>query len=239
MYIIRLDDASCFMDVEKWNKIEQFLDTYSIKPIVGVIPNNEDRKFTNNYDYNPEFWKKVNIWVEKEWRIALHGFNHVYLTKSGGINPVNKKSEFAGLPLEVQQEKIRNGYKILCDRGLKPDIFYAPSHTFDLNTLKALEVETDIHIISDTIADDIYYEYGFYFIPQQTGSLRRLPFKVTTICLHPNTMNDEQMENFNVFIKKNFSKIINAFDCELKKRPLSFFDRLLRTLYFLKGKLIG
>lgn len=41
-YIIRLDDASEIMNVSTWERIEELLDNYNIKPIVGIIPNNKD-----------------------------------------------------------------------------------------------------------------------------------------------------------------------------------------------------
>ena len=41
-YILRLDDASDYMDVEKWSRMEELLDKYQIKPLVGVIPDNQD-----------------------------------------------------------------------------------------------------------------------------------------------------------------------------------------------------
>ena len=37
-YILRLDDASDYMDVKKWQRMEELLDRYGIKPLVGVIP---------------------------------------------------------------------------------------------------------------------------------------------------------------------------------------------------------
>ena len=36
MYLIRLDDASDKMDVDKWNRVEKNLDEYHIKPILGL-----------------------------------------------------------------------------------------------------------------------------------------------------------------------------------------------------------
>lgn len=32
-YIMRLDDASEYMDVEKWQRMENLLDKYGIKPM--------------------------------------------------------------------------------------------------------------------------------------------------------------------------------------------------------------
>lgn len=92
----------------------------------------------------------------KGWIIALHGYNHVYSTNEGGINPVNKRSEFAGISLEQQKKKIRSGVKIFRENGHDPQVFFAPSHTFDENTIKALKEESNIRIISDTIANRTY-----------------------------------------------------------------------------------
>ena len=35
-YILRLDDASDYMDVKKWQRMEELLDRYGIKPLVGI-----------------------------------------------------------------------------------------------------------------------------------------------------------------------------------------------------------
>lgn len=187
---MRLDDASEYMDVEKWQRMEDLLDKYHIKPIVGVIPNNQDPDMVGVYPKDEQFWEKVQRWKEKGWTIALHGYTHVFETREGGLNPVNDRSEFAGVPLERQKEKIRAGVRILREHGIEPEIFFAPAHTFDENTLIALKEESDIRIISDTIANDIYFENGFYFIPQQSGRVRKLPFKTVTFCYHPNMMKD-------------------------------------------------
>ena len=233
MYLIRLDDASEYMDCNRWDKIEQILDKYNIKPIVGIIPKNKD-KFLTNYKKDDKFYEKVHIWIKKGWSVALHGFEHVYLTCEGGINPVQKRSEFAGLSIDEQKKKIREGYSILKEQNIDPKIFFAPSHTFDINTLIALKSETQIRVISDTIANDIYFDNDFYFIPQQSGHVMRLPFKITTFCYHPNTMLEREFELLENFLKHNRDKFISFDKLDLKKRKLSLYDRLLRKLYFLK-----
>ena len=185
-YILRLDDASDYMDVKKWQRMEELLDQYGIKPLVGVIPDNLDSSLTDTYEQDPEFWDKTARWKEKGWELALHGCYHKYTTKEGGINPVNQRSEFAGVPLDRQKEMIRHGVDVLKGHDIEPKVFFAPSHTFDENTLVALKEESDIRIISDTIANDVYFENNFYFIPQQSGRVRKLPFKMVTFCYHPN-----------------------------------------------------
>lgn len=233
MYLLRLDDASQYMNAANWEKTENLLDRYNIKPIVGVIPENKDPQLLR-FDYVEKFWSKVHTWQRKGWVIALHGYNHVYETDAGGINPVNKRSEFAGLPLDVQKEKIRKGNNIFLQHGIHTEIFYAPSHTFDLNTLQALKEETDIKVISDTIANDVYFENDFYFIPQQSGIVRKLPFTTTTFCYHPNKMSELDFNNLENFLICYNNSFISYSKALLKNRKRSLFDKTLKKIYFIK-----
>lgn len=233
-YLLRLDDASEYMDVEKWQRMENLLDQYGIKPLVGVIPDNQDPSLVGAYKQDLQFWHKVSRWKEKGWELALHGCYHKYTTSEGGINPVNKRSEFAGVPLNRQCEMIRHGVEILKTHDLEPRIFFAPSHTFDENTLLALKKESNIRIISDTIANDVYFEDDFYFIPQQSGRVRNLPFKVVTFCYHPNTMNDAAFEELETFLKSKNERFAAFAEIEMKKRDLSLIDAALKKMYFAK-----
>lgn len=235
-YILRLDDACEKMDIEKWDRMEQLLDKYAVKPLVGVIPHCED-PMMDDYPVDSKFWSKVNNWISKDWSIAMHGYNHVYSTDCGGINPINKRSEFAGEPLEVQKEKIRKGISIMREHGINPKIFFAPSHTFDRNTLLALKAESDINIISDTIANDVYYQDDFQFVPQQSGRVRKLPFKVVTFCYHPNMMQENDFIYLEQFLEKNAALFIKFESVVKEKRKKSIFDKILEKIYFLrKGK---
>lgn len=235
-YILRLDDASDYMDVEKWQRMENLLNKYNIKPLVGIIPENQDPALVGVYERDPLFWDKVNRWKEKGWELAPHGCNHKYTTEDGGINPVNKRSEFAGVPLEEQCSKIRTGMKIFREHGIEPRIFFAPSHTFDKNTLEALKRESDIRIISDTVANDVYYQDGFYFIPQQSGKVRKLPFRVCTFCYHPNMMKNGDFEYLEAFLKDKYSNFVPVQDIEMEKKSMSALDKVLRAIYFAKRR---
>jgi len=232
MYLIRLDDASEYMDVKKWYRIETLLDYYNIKPIVGIIPNNQDEKITNLYDYNPEFWTTARAWQEKEWSLALHGNTHVYLTYEGGLNPVNSRSEFAGVPLDKQIDKITQGLKVFDENRIETKMFFAPSHTFDMNTLIALRQASNIRIISDTIANDIYKMRDFYFIPQQSGKVRRLPFKLTTFCYHPNNMSSHDFDELERFIEKYQNKFISFNNLSFTNKKATLYDKFLKEAYF-------
>ena len=236
MYLIRLDDASDRMHIENWARIQRLLEENGIKPLVGVIPLNRD-PLMEQFPMDPMFWDKARRWQEKGWRIALHGYEHVYSTQCAGINPVHNKSEFAGHPLEIQREKIREGLRILKEKGLHPTAFFAPSHTFDRNTLEALRLESDIRVISDTVANDTYCRYGFTFVPQQAGRVRELPFKVTTICLHPNFTTDREFDEIEAFFKSHPGQFLDPNAIMPTTRKRSLLDRGYEFAYFLKRKL--
>ena len=174
----------------------------------------------------------IHEWIDKGWTPAMHGYEHRYLTEDGGINPINKRSEFAGLAFEKQAEKIKKGYEILLGHGLNPEIFFAPSHTFDENTLKAIKAETPIRIISDTIAWDIYKENSLWFIPQQSGRVRKLPFKIVTFCYHPNTMNERSFSELEAFVCKQSKRFIDYKTLLLPNRKRTKLDNLLNHMYF-------
>lgn len=235
-YIIRLDDASEYMDVERWERMKKLLDKYNVKPIFGIIPDNKDDSLTSVYEKDEQFWDKMRQWIRDGWTPAMHGHEHKYLTTDGGCNPVNARSEFAGLTYEAQCDKIEKAYEILKNQRIKPEIFFAPSHTFDKNTLKALKEKTLIRVISDTVANDVYKENDFWFIPQQSGVVRKLPFKVVTFCYHPNVMEDCLFTSLEEFLKENKENFSGYDKTLLKDRKYSTMDKLLKWLYFAKRK---
>ena len=104
IYIMRLDDACPRLDTDRWERLEALLDKYGVRPLVGVIPDCQDTSM-DRYPENPLFWQRVDRWKNKGWCIAMHGCTHVYSTDCGGVNLVNHRSEFAGEPLEVQEER--------------------------------------------------------------------------------------------------------------------------------------
>ena len=233
-YYIRLDDACEKRDICRWNRIEKILDKYDIIPLVGIIPCCED-PMMEGYKVDDNFWNRVNKWHAKGWVIAMHGHKHVFVTEDGGINPVNKKSEFAGVSLDVQKLKIRDGVEIFRLHGLEPKVFFAPAHTFDRNTLVALKKESNIRVISDTIASKPYFRWGFTFIPQQSGHVRKLPFNTVTFCYHPNNMNNTDFEALERFIVHNRKRFGN-FEIVQTKRKYSLLDSFLNKIYFFRRR---
>ena len=235
-YYIRLDDACERRNVKNWDRMEKLLDRHKIAPLVGIIPRCGDPEMAA-YPADESFWEKtVPCWAGKGWVLGLHGFDHVYITKEGGLNPVQKRSEFAGVPLEEQKRKIAGGVKLFREKGYEPTVFFAPSHTFDKNTLAALRECSEIRIVSDTIADRPYTRDGFTFIPQQSGVVRRLPFNTVTFCYHPNMMRDADFERLDAFLTENRA-LFDNFEAVQTDRKISLYDLALRKIYFLKRML--
>lgn len=238
-YYIRLDDACPEMDLNRWNKIFNILRRHKLYPLIGIIPNNKDSNTIKSVS-NPLFWDEMSALEQEGAVIALHGYDHCYISKSGGINPVHKRSEFAGVDIDIQNYKIRNGYRILYSHHLTPKVFFAPSHTFDKNTISAILTETTIRNISDTMARAPYVENGITFLPQQFGSLKNIKIPGHwTFCLHPNEMTDDEINHFDMFIGDNrsrfhnYGELISIHPCNSK--PL--IDKLLNQIYFIYRKI--
>ncbi len=235
MYILRLDDAAENMNLTKWNRLEKLLDKYNIKPFVGVIPNNMDIELKKEQKVE-NFWSLIKKWQNKGWIICMHGYTHEYISNDSGINPVNDKSEFAGISYEEQVRKLKQAKCIFDKNGIETKVFFAPAHTFDSNTIKALKEVTNIRIISDMVAKDVYYKDEIWYIPVQSGRVRNLPFKVATFCYHPNEMAEEDFIKLEKFIKKNLNKFKTLNISNLKKRKKNVIDIILEKSYFIFRK---
>lgn len=237
-YLIRLDDACHQSNWDNWDKIQQLFSKYKIKPIVGVIPSNRDQKFKYSNINDKLFWKKVKEWESIGWTIGMHGYDHVYITNEPGIVPISNKSEFAGLSLSDQRDKIKKSWDIFSQHSIKPTIWVAPSHSFDLNTLEALSMDTKINIISDGIALNAYYQNGFYWIPQQLWKLRRICFgKIWTVCLHPNTMSNRDFFELESNLKKYNNHFSNIDELCFDKEGRKIQDYIFYYIYFILFKI--
>jgi hypothetical protein len=227
------------MDTRKWQRVEDLLDKYQIKPMVGIIPHNEDPMQVIDKP-DATFWDKARAWQKKGWAIAMHGYNHVYgSSESGDINPMWNRSEFAGLSLDEQRTKIREGISTLMSQGLHAEYFFAPSHTFDRNTIEALKLESDIRVISDTIALRPYMDDDFLFIPQIAGSCRKIAIPgVYTFCYHPNGMGEESFVALENFLTQHATRFVDFESVKQGKYDsLSIFDKWIKFMFFAQRKL--
>lgn len=237
-YLLRLDDACDTMDKDKWERVEKILDKNNILPLIALIPNNNDDNMVKQSKII-NFKDIIERWKKKGWEIGQHGYDHCYINNCGGINPVNLRSEFAGTSLEKQLEKIQLGKKIILEEyNIESNIFIAPSHTFDENTITALK-ENHIFKISDgKFLYPCKYK-GVVFIPQQVGDFRKILFPgVWTFCYHPNEMKENDFIKFEKFLEKNKDKFITFKNIDLINiKEITKFESLFSKLYFFLKKI--
>jgi hypothetical protein len=187
----------------RWQSVERLLNKFSIRPIVAVIPNNQDPALFYD-EVDQDFWKRVRKWQDAGWEIALHGYSHVIKpTTVRQCLPFYDHSEFSGLSYEDQRFKLLAGIEIFERHRVKTRTFVAPAHCFDQTTVRVIANETGISFISDGIALNCFYKHGLVWIPQQLSRFSPKPFGLWTICLHPNTCNESALDELNAAFDKH------------------------------------
>ena len=246
------------MDWPKFLKFKGLLDYYGVKPLIGVIPDNQDPMLKDFHERShkeaisdteseenkepADFWAYVKELQKNGWKIALHGLNHVYTTKKGGIFPLNDFSEFAGLPYVEQLELLSYAVDIFNEQEIETDIFMAPAHSYDLNTIKALKL-LGFTKITDGFGDAPYHykDMDFYPISFKRSSTLKKADGYSTFVYHTNTMNDRDFEAFEALLKGsgNSYEIIDYEEYlsapvesrgaagAIKERALALFKRTL------------
>ena len=135
--LIRFDDICPTMDWDQWERAMTIMNKYNVKPLIGVIPDCQDKELMIDIP-RKDFWEYIRYLQSQGFSIAMHGYNHVFDTKTRGIINDRFCSEFAGHSYEEQYEKIRKGKEILVRHGIDTDVFFAPAHSYNEITLKAL-----------------------------------------------------------------------------------------------------
>jgi predicted deacetylase len=190
------------MNWPNWRLFEGDLCNLNIKPLMAVIPDNRDRELIVSAPEVDNFWNSVRCWQERGWTIGLHGYQHRYLTKMAGMCGRMPRSEFAGLPYEIQEIKLRNAIRIFREQEVSPEVWVAPAHSFDATTVAILS-KLGVRIISDGYAIYPYQDAeGVTWIPQQFGKFRKLPFGVWTICCHFNSWTNAETVRFRQDLQK-------------------------------------
>jgi len=212
---IRLDDITPDMDWNNFNRIEKILDSAGIKPLIGVVPFNQDDnlKRADKPLTDEEFTKYLANKKTKGWTIALHGYNHLYSNKKMGIFPLNNFSEYAGKSVETQLRMLSEGRAKLSSWGIDTDIFMTPAHTYDKNTLKAL-VAAGFTKVTDGFGKAPYIRDGlsFYPISKRQSECTSEAEGYTTLVLHTNTMDEQDIQNFERKLVENRDHFINYSD---------------------------
>ncbi len=194
-YLLRFDDICPTMNWAVWNEVEAILQRHQVHPLLAVVPDNQDLELQCAAPA-PDFWERVRGWQTHGWSIALHGFQHRFVTKEAGLIGLNRFSEFAGLSASAQQERLTQALAIFQREKVVADAWSAPAHSFDQVTLQCLAAAG-----LRTISDGLFLlpqtdAAGFFWLPQQLSDFRSFPFGVFTICLHTNQWDRARVRSF-------------------------------------------
>ena len=238
--LIRFDDIAENMNWDLMNKCEILFDELNIKPVMGVIPNNEDKDLMI-YPKKENFWDMVKKWQSKGWEIAMHGYNHIYdkETNKQDFFKYGGRSEFFGHTLDKQLEKMKKGLEIFKKNKINVRTFFSPNHTYDINTFEALKI-SGINKVIDGYGLKPYLENDIKFIPQLFYKPFLLPFGLQTTQIHLNYWTEKELKNFFNLINKNYKKII-SYDEALKllsnKVTDKFINKIIRNVLTIKRKI--
>jgi predicted deacetylase len=221
-FILRFEDFCPTANWPIWDRIEELLGEFGVNPILSVIPDNRDKALLLDRP-GENFWDRARSWQRRGWTLGLHGYQHRYLTRKAGLYGRSAMSEFAGLPYEVQEIKLKNAIRIFHEHGIKPELWVAPAHSFDASTIDIL-LKMGVHIINDGYA---LYPYkddrGMIWIPQQMGRFRNVPIGIWTICFHFSCWTNEDLKRFRADLERFRPQIISVSDVlKLCKRRQSW-----------------
>lgn len=199
--LIRFDDVAENMNWYLMGKCEELFKKYNIKPLLGVIPNNQDKELLVE-KRNNEFWTKVRQWKSMGWEIAMHGYSHVYDStahKKKDYFKYGGGSEFYAHSFEEQKIRLQKGLKKFKDENIKIRAFFAPNHIYDENTFRALK-SLGINQVIDGYGLFPYEEEGITFIPQLFYKNTFIPFGFQSTQIHLNYWKDQDFTKFKELI---------------------------------------
>jgi Uncharacterized protein conserved in bacteria (DUF2334) len=217
LFLLRFDDICPTMRWDLWSPIESALIHYNIKPILAVVPDNRDPVLQPAPPVN-DFWQRVRRWQELGWTIAMHGYQHLYVAKDGGLVTLRKKSEFASLPAPLQREKLHRGSEIFTREGIKSRVWIAPGNAFDKITVSLLP-----QFGIDTISAGWFWKpflgpRRMTWVPCQLSILRPVPAGVWTVCYHHNSWERSDFSDFFAGLQRYQHNIISLQEA-LKASP--------------------
>lgn len=208
---VRLDDITPDMDWESFLRFKELLDRYQVKPLIGVVPDNQDENLKGSDKGSPgDFWTYVRELQKQGWVVAMHGYQHIYITGKGGLFPLNNFSEFAGISYEKQRQMLEKGKAHLKEKGIETELFMAPAHSYDQNTLKALR-DTGFRALTDGFGKCPYEYKGltFYPISFRLSSTLKKKDGYSTMVVHTGTTTEKELERYEEYFKREDAEWIS------------------------------
>ena len=236
-YLLRLDDLCPTIAHENWSRMRSLIHNFDIRPILAVVPDNQDPGLEFSPP-DPGFWSQMQQMEAAGATVALHGYRHLCESRGRSLIDLHRESEFAGVPIETQRAWIHDGLRILRDHEVDPQMFVAPRHGFDRQTLLALRDE-GVTYLSDGFARVPCLRDGVTWIPQQLWSPLERSKGLWTICLHSNTMRAAQFTELEAFMREHREQFtcFERIEDEYREAPLPLSERMHEKLAQLKMKL--
>lgn len=197
-YLLRIDDLCPTVSARRWQQFQSLIEEFRLHPILAVVPDNQDPELQVSQP-DPAFWDCMRALEAEGAAIGLHGYQHLCATRGRSLIDLHRISEFAGVPAATQRAWIGEGLRILRSRGLNPNIWIAPRHGFDRNTLTVLR-EEGILLLSDGFARVPFLRRGLTWIPQQLWAPVEKARGLWTVCVHPNTTCDAEIAALRDFL---------------------------------------
>lgn len=206
---VRMDDITPDMDWESFRFFQELFEKTGIRPLLGIVPDCRDPKLQIE-EKRADFYPYMQALKKQGYCFAMHGYQHLYTTRKGGLFPLNNFSEFAGVPYERQLRMLEEGRRLLSENGIETDMFMAPAHSYDRNTLRALRA-AGFRRITDGFGR-APYEYGgmiFYPISFRLEDSLRQPEGCSTLVIHANTVRESERERYVRMLCDNRDKFIS------------------------------
>ena len=216
--LLRFDDICPTMNWQAWDQAIRIMKQYNCKPLIGVIPNCQDPDLKID-NANNDFWNYIKELQNIGFTIAMHGYKHLLDSEGKALVTKRRESEFAGLSYNEQLYKLQAGKQIMESHGINTDIFFAPAHSYDENTIRALKA-CGFKYMSDGKTLKSVTREGILCLPCRTGGLPRMIYKgahTAVIHAHEWERNKKAFVNFKKFVEINNKDII-SFD-EFKNLP--------------------
>ena len=211
--LIRFDDICPTMDWVHWQKAKSLMDECNVKALLGVIPSCEDSELLIDSP-KEDFWIYLKNLQKEGFVLAMHGVYHKYCSLKRGLINSGKNSEFAGLPYNEQYEKLKFGKELLEKNDINTDIFFAPSHSYDKNTIKALR-NLGFKYISDGRSNKIIDYNGIKAVPAKSFGVPKIKTHGNFVAIfHAHEWGrPEKAHGYDdlVFLCKNYTKDIVDF----------------------------
>lgn len=209
--LVRIDDVCPTMNYSKFLERISFFRELGIKPLLGVIPDCEDPDM--QYGEVENFWEIIRSLAEDGYPIAMHGYKHVYTTNKRGLVCFRKMSEFSGLSYDIQCAMLQHGKQILAMHGIHTEWFMAPGHSYDRQTVRALNA-TGFRYVSDGRSSMPYKLHGVHFIPATSIWKSPLNGNIITLCLHPNSDSENSYRKVQTFIREKRTNVSSFLEAE-------------------------